>query len=693
MAVSSLDLTFAAAVEHQRNGRLREAQAVFQQILSFHPRHADSLHMLGILAYQSGQIGAAIDLIGKAISIAPGSALYYANLGMVLAAAQHWELATTAYEKAIELWPQSAEAHAHLGYVLKNSGRLSDAMAAYRRAIELRPDFADAWNNLGNVLLESGEPAEATGCFAKAIALAPNDSEKHNNLGNALQAQERLDEAIASFRTAISLHADFPEALVNLGTALLKRDQAQEAIDVLGRAIVLSPDYADAHSTLASALHKVGRREQSIASFHRALELRPDHATALNNLGVVLLEERRSVEAIEAFRRLLALSPRMAEPHINLGNALLAEGVFDEALAMFEQARALDPDHPQTLSNLANAYAGAFRFDEARGLYRHAMELAPDFAEARWNLSLMQLLLGDYEQGWQNYEARWDVKARIIYRRLSEGLWDGSDLRGKRIFLHAEQGFGDAIQFVRYVPLVTARGGRVILWCQPQLRRLFSRVRGVEELISGDEPTPPFDFQCPLMTLPLRFGTTLQTIPADVPYLAADRDLVRKWQERLSRFPHKLKVGIAWTGSSGNSKNRERSIDLDLLAPLLRTQAVAFFSLQKDMPQESVDAFCRQSNLVDWTAEFVDFADTAALMAALDLVITIDTSVAHLAGALGKPVWVLLSYGGDWRYLLDREDSPWYPTMRFFRQRERGKWQGVVERAAGELTAWVKRGA
>ena len=513
----------------------------------------------------------------------------------------------------------------------------------------------------------------------------PQNAENYNHLGNSLQTAGRLAEAVDAYARALSLRPDFFEAMANLGVVLSKLERVDESIDVLNRAIRLRPGSAEAHAELAGAFRRKEQSSQAIACLRRALELRPDFPSALNQLGQLLLEQRSIDEAVAAFRRLVALQSNKPQPYNNLGNALAAQGKMDEALQQFHKALALQPDNTEVLGSLANALARLRRFDEAERAYRRGLEVAPQSAELRWNLGLMQLLLGDYPQGWQNYEARWQLKTRFFYRKFNVPLWNGSDLAGKRVVLHAEQGFGDAIQFVRYAPMVAARGARVVLQCQPELQRLFRSIQEVDQVINDEQEAPAVDLHCPLMTLPMRFGTTVQSIPSRVPYLWADANEIRKWRDRLSGFDGTLKVGISWTGDPKNANNRDRSVGLEALSPLLQMPGASFFSLQKQLPKPGPAQIPGGIRCNDWTAELQDFADTAALVSQLDLVITIDSAVAHLAGALGKPVWVLLSYAGDWRYLLDREDSPWYPTMRLFRQIYSGQWKAPIERAGDEL--------
>lgn len=685
MSAVPLDQAFQIAFQLQQSNRPQEARAVYEQIVAQHPRHFPSLHMLGVLCYQAGEHERALDLLRRAIDLDPASPTVQANYGLVLAARGQLDQAIDSYRKALSLRSDLPEVHHNLAFALAQFGATQEAIAAYRKAIALRPTYPQAWNNLGNVLQDAGQTAEAIDAFKRAISLQPTNAEAHNNVGSALLSDGRADEAIESFRAALSIRPVFPQALVNLGSALLARERAEEAIAAFQRALALQSDYSEAWCGLGNALQKQERHRESIEAFRHAIALRPTYTAALNNLGNVLLAEGQADEAASIFRRLVTLQPDLPEPHSNLGNALLVQGQVEEAIDEFNCAIALRPDYAQAHSNLANALGQLRQFDLADAGYRRAMELSPDYADARWNLALLQLLRGNYAEGWQNYEARRDTGRRIFHRTFDQPLWDVSDLNGRRILLHAEQGFGDAIQFVRYVPLVADRGGQVILHCQPELHLLFQTVRGVQQVITGNDPLPQVDLQCPLITLPLRFGTTLETIPHQVPYLRADQKSIDHWHERLGQLPGNLKVGIAWSGSPGNTKNRERSIDPIALQPLLCIPGITFVSLQKNTGNTPSGSTGSQLNFVDWTNELTDFADTAALIDALDLVITIDTAVAHLAGALARPVWVLLSYTGDWRYLLDRPDSPWYPTMRLFRQPRRGDWNPAINAVARDL--------
>jgi Flp pilus assembly protein TadD len=501
------------------------------------------------------------------------------------------------------------------------------------------------------------------------------------NIGYALMQRGRLDEAINAYQQAVALQSDYWEAWNNLANAFMQKGELAQAIRCFDRANELQPNHPPTQYGRAHALRLAGRRREAIAVLAQCLNANPDLPPILDELATALDEEGRTQEAIAVLRHLCKVQPDLPEAHNRLG-ALLAESNVDTAIAEFNQAIALRPNFAEAQSNLGLALSQAGRFDEAEAAHHKAIDIDPHFAEARWNLGCLQLQRGDYESGWKNYEARRELKRSIVHRSFSQPMWDGSDLNGRRILLHSEQGFGDTIQFVRYAPLVAERGGKVLLSCQPTLQRLLTSVLGVEQVIGSSDPPPPFDLQCPLGSLPFLFGTTMASIPARVPYLSADQDSMNKWRDRLSKEPGKLKVGIAWAGNPSHGHDRSRSIDPELLAPLAQIACVTLVSLQKDSGRPATDWL---AGLLDWTDELKDFADTAALICALDLVISVDTAVVHLTGAMGRPVWLMLSTAAEWRYLPGRTDSPWYPTLRIFRQAQAGEWASVVSDVAREL--------
>lgn len=479
----------------------------------------------------------------------------------------------------------------------------------------------------------------------RAIAANPCHAFYHSNLGNALKAQNKLDEAVPCYERALEIKPDHEEACYNLANTLLTQKKLDEAVALYQRAVKIKPGYVD----------------------------------ALCNLGTAYRQQKRLIEAIDCFERALLLAPEHPDLCCNLGDALHAQGKVDEAIGWYQRTLKLNPEHSKACNCLCNAFFDKGDLTESTAWCERALALEPDFGDAQMNQCLLQLLQGDYVNGWRNYEVRWKV---YTPRTSPQPRWLGAPLRGARVLLHAEQGLGDSLQFLRYVPLVQAAGGKVMLDLPPKLYRLAKGLPGVLALVNTGEPLPYFDCHCPLMSLPLALGTTLQTVPAQVPYLSVPPGALAA-AAALPWPTSGLKVGLAWTGNPDHPKNRFRSVPLELLESLLDLPGVHFFSLQ--MGPAAAELAARKLPITDLAPVTGDMADTAAQMANLDLIITIDTSMAHLAGALARPVWILLGYSPDWRWLMEREDSPWYPTARLFRQPRNSDWNPVICRVRTAL--------
>ncbi|HTW95711.1 MAG TPA: tetratricopeptide repeat-containing glycosyltransferase family protein [Tepidisphaeraceae bacterium] len=436
-------------------------------------------------------------------------------------------------------------------------------------------------------------------------------------------------------------------------------------------------------------LQKAGKLHEAIEVYRQCVAASPSVVEAHFNLGLALQQTRQLGEAIAEYQATLALKPEHADAHNNLAAAYRTQCRYDEAIGEFKRAIECKPGSAEIHSNLGFTLHEAARFDEAMAEYVKATEISPAYPEAHLNMAMTLLLLGDYDRGLRHYEARL-APGFNVQRPLPMPRWDGGELRGKTILLDHEQGFGDTIQFVRYASLLARRGARVLLGCQRELVRVMRSAEGVAGLVTDADFIPPCHVHCPLASLPLMFGTRLETIPAGRQYLSVDRPLIEGWARRFSRGDRKFKVGLAWSGATGFVANHVRSPFLAALAPLGRVEGVRFYSLQKGDAAQQARTPPEGMELVDWSGELSDFAETGALMSNLDLIITSDTSVAHLAGALGRPTWLLLCYVPDWRWHLKREDSPWYATMRLFRQPALGDWGSVVGSVAEELRGRVR---
>ena len=507
---------------------------------------------------------------------------------------------------------------------------------------------------------------------------------------NAFQAGN-LGGAEQVYRLVVGTDPSNAQAWYMLGSIKHLRGRNDEAVTDYLEAIRLVPNFSEASNNLGAALHAERRFAEAEASLRRALSHQPNYAEAHNNLGATLHAQGRSEEAEASLRLALSHKPNYAEAHNNLGNVLQERGELDEALECYRQAVRLEPEYTEACNNLGNTLLSQGRMAEAMGSYNQALKRNPEHAEVHLNRALTWLGMGDFAKGWPEYEWRLKVPQYSV-PSFRQPLWDGSPLDGRTILLHADHGLGDAIQFIRYVPLVRQRGGRVILQCCGPLARLLATSPGIERVVVIGDDVPDSDVYAPLMSLPGIFGTTLETISADVPYLFPEESLVERWRGELAPT-HELRVGIAWQGNPQHTRDRSRSFRLSQFEAISRPPGLRLFSLQKFHGSEQLGDIEGRFAVTDLGIRLDDMMDTAAVMENLDLVIVADSALAHLAGALGVPVWVALPFAPDWRWLRGRDDSPWHPTMRLFRQRRLGDWDEVFERIAAELESdWSRRG-
>ncbi len=539
-----------------------------------------------------------------------------------------------------------------------------------------------AWSLLGVVLRMQGNLGEAEGCFRRAIALDQDNIASHYHLGALLEQRGRTADAIVSLRATLRLDPSHVDAHFRLGNALRSLNQLEDAAYSYRQALILAPNHPPASCNLGLVLAEQGKYEEAISCYRAALANTPDDALSHDNLGGALFRLGRLDEAIEHYRRAIALKPNCPEAHNHLGVAIaMNPAMRSEAIGHYRRAIALKPDYAEAYNNLAAAIS-VDSLDEATEYYCRALIIKPDFAEAHFNLSLVRLLVGDFEKGWEGHEWRWKCEAAAKPRDFTQPLWDGSDLDGRTILLHAEQGYGDTLQFIRYAPLVQQCGGRVIVECQPPLTCLLRSAAGIDQLVQQKTPLPAFDTHLPLLSLPRIFRTRLHNIPATTSYLTLPSNPCDALDNVIGPHRNKRRIGIVWRGRETHSNDLNRSCPLSCFVDLARRPDVSLFSLQKGPSSLANAKTPVDFPILDLSRYFDDFYDTANAIGRLDLIITVDTSVAHLAGALGHPVWVLLPYLPDWRWLLDREDSPWYPSMRLFRQKSPGDWNGVFQQIA-----------
>jgi tetratricopeptide (TPR) repeat protein len=643
---------------HQR-GQLALAKPLYEQVLVSQPRHVDALHMLGVIAAQSGEHETAVQLIGGALELNQNNAAAHFNRAASSQALGRLDSALADYDQAIALSPDFAEAYNNRGLVLRARSRLGLALDNYDSAIAIRADFAQAHFNRGVVLHELGQLERALASCDRALAIDENYFEAHFVRGNVLVDLNRLEAALGGYDRCLALRPAHIGARANRGNVLFELRRPEAALADYDRVIALAPDDPVAFCNRANALKEMKRMEAALAAYERAIELKSDFAEAYSNRGAVLRDLGEFDGALQSCATAILLKPEFAEAHSNHGAVLHDLGQLQAALAS----------------------------------HARALALRPDFAKAHCNRSFTWLLAGNFQEGWREHEWRWRDRAGLDeLRRFPQPLWLGEQsIAGRTILLHAEQGLGDTIQFSRCVSQLAELGANVILEVQPSLKSLMSGLDGAAQVLARGETLPAFDAHCPLLSLPLALNITLDTIRAQVPYINGSTSKRLDWRRRLAASD-KLKVGLVWSGGARLAHQpdlRRRDVPLADLAALRHPQ-VEFFSLQKGAVAEKElrDLVAKGWDgppITDCSAQLHDFSDTAGLVENLDLVISVDTSTAHLAGALGKRVWLLNRYDTCWRWLQDRGDSPWYPTLRIYRQTAPGDWSDVVRRVRTEL--------
>ncbi|OEJ68277.1 tetratricopeptide repeat protein [Magnetovibrio blakemorei] len=567
--------------------------------------------------------------------------------------------------------------------LLSQTGRYGEALALFDRILLQHSDHIEALNGAGAAAWQGGDVGRALEYLDKAMCEHPNHPQAYLNLGVILEHHGRLDEAVNAYKAALQANPNLMRAQLNLGNALLGLGQNMDAVAAFDQALMTDPANTDALNNKALALKAAGQMDAAEICLQKAVDANPQSEQSWTNLGLVLRLGGKPEEALQAYGQAVKINPASIKAQNNLAVLHRWEGRLDEAETVCRSLLTAHPDVVEVLNNLGDILQAQGKIEEAQTAFERVLALSPNHPEGHHNLAVLMLLKGDFENGWKHYEWRWLAKEFPSERRnFPQPLWTGEPLAGKTILLYVEQGLGDALQFVRYAPLVHALGGTVILECPPSLTRLFETVSDVAHVVSRGEELPVFDVQCPFLSLPGLLSPSSERIPAVVPYLGVSDADAQVWQNRLKDVGG-LKVGLVWAGSPHHTNDRERSIALKNLAPLSDVQGCTFINLQ-------IGSSAAQLHEVDWTiidytAHISDYADTAALVGQLDLVITVDTSVAHVAGALNIPVWVLLPHAPDWRWQLKRSDTPWYPSMTLYRQPKRGDWLSVIARVKSDL--------
>ena len=644
-----LEALVSLALQHHQAGRLTEAEVLYRGILQVVPQHTDSLHLLGVLAHQVGRPEVAVQLIGKAIAIDPGHASFHSNLGSALQALGRLEDAVGSYRRALMIDPAFIQAEQNLGVALQAMGELDEAESCLRQAVEKRPDLPEGWINLGNLLQMRGQREEALRSQQKALLLRPESAEAEYNLGNLHMSQGQNEEAKNHFQRAIALRPNLAEAHANLGNLLLSEANPEEAAKCYEEALRLNPAFAVASFNLGNAREAQGRMEEALACFDRALELNPQLAPAHYNRASLLFTTQRYEEAEAGFRVAMQIDPQYAKAHYNLGCALQEQGRHTDAIAAIRQALAVQPEYPQ----------------------------------AAFALALALLRVGNLAEGWKQAEIRWQSEDHETrWRDFATPIWKGEKLKKGRVLLWGEQGIGDEVQFASLIPDALKSGNSIVLDCDPRLRPLFERSFPAVKVVSGLTPEKPgrlaIGAHLPTGSLPLLYrNTEMEFAAQQSPYLVADAERVKLLRKRYGKG---LKVGLSW--KSRNQKSGEkRSLSLSALKDFFAMEGVRWVSLQYGVFDEleseirSSGAKLKLDREIDSLADIDGFA---AQVAAMDVVVSIDNSTVHLAGALGRPTLAMLPFVADWRWMQDRADTPWYSSVRLIRQPEAGAWQPVL---------------
>lgn len=643
-----------AAMTAQQQGAVKDARRLYEQALRTAPRHPDALHLLGLTWIDEGQAERGLQLIRRAIAFRPDYLEAINNIAIELAKLDRHAEAQSFLERALRLNEAQPDVHYNLGRSLNALGHFTEALTSYDRAVALRPALHEAWNNRGITLNALREFETALESFDRALALKPDFHEAWTNRGSCLADMGRYDDALACFDNAIAAQPDYYEAWLQRGITLSGTGQDKEALSAFDKAIALQPKEHMAWVGRAIALSDLKRYADCIEALDKARTLHPD------------IREMLSARAI----------------------ALQRMGRLDEALACADQAVALEPDHHESWSARGNVLSRLRRQQEALDCYDKAISLRPDEPTEHVNRAYELLTLGRLVEGWREHEVRWRTKRYLrLQPKTAVPDWRGEPLTGKRLLIFTEQGIGDIIQFSRYVPLVRALGPEIMFLCPGKILRMLGSVLDGARIDLDPARIETADCKVSVMSLPHYFQTDLGGIPADIPYLSAEPELRARWGSRIG--PTGFRVGIAWQGNPDGAVDVGRSFPVQHFSALAALPGIRLISLQKGFGSEQL-AELPAGMLVETLGDDFDsgadaFVDTAAVMESLDLIITSDTAVAHLAGALGRPVWVALQFAADWRWLLDRSDSPWYPTMRLFRQPAPGDWGSVFRDIRGAL--------
>lgn len=723
------------AARYHYAGNIDLAETLYSEILKSNPENPDALHLMGLAAHQRGESEKAAYLIEKAIFLDPDRHNFHNSLGVIYEARKQPQKAFISFLHAatikkdyleairniIRIRPEYYPAYFNLGVAFQHAGQYEEAARAYVRTLTIKPDFMNAYNNLGIVLHRLGKIREAIEIYNQVINNREDAFEAYNNLGIALHDLGQTREAIHNLNLAIQCHPQYAEAFFNLGRIVRETGDIQTAIQYFQKAVAIKPDYekalfelgtalqeteeiipaeaifrqiiqfnpdhAEAHFALGNNLVKTKNIEQAIQEFEFASRIRSDFYQAYYNLAFLKKKQGKIREAITHIEKVLRFRNDSYEAHNELGILFQADGRPEQAIEKYKHSIILKADYPVARYNMGCALQDLNQREEAKTSYQEAIAIDPFYAEAHVNLALLLLLEGDFKNGWREYEWRYQRQDwKGVYPEYPWiPFWDGSCFSGKRLLVRSEQGIGDTLQFIRYLPMVKKRGGTVVFEVKEPLLPLLEGFTGIDEMIRFQQGEIPekFDMQIFLLSLPMIFKTTVDTIPCRIPYLYAEPDRTEYWKRKTAG--NFFKVGLVWAGNPDNPDDSFRSVNLKYFEPLFAVPEIQFYGLQTGNAAQQADHLPSGIRFLRLGKELRDFLDTAGAIESLDLLISVDTAVVHLAGAMGKPVWMIRPAKPYWVWLDKRIDSPWYPTMRIFRQRFLGVWDDVFSMLADEL--------
>jgi tetratricopeptide (TPR) repeat protein len=707
-------------------GQIADAQQLCLEIVEADPNNFEATRLLGIAQHRRGQSQHAVASYDKALAICPGDADVLFNRGMALMWLKRLPEALASFDEALVSRTDHSETFHQRGNALSALNRFGEAMVSFDQALAINPNLPDALFHRGTICLRLERYDEALISFEKTLDIGPDQFEALYLSGIILAGHGRHDEALAKFDRAADLDPGHFDTLHHRGVTLAALDRLDEALtsldgvlsiqpdraetlsaraDVLSRlerqseinaddaeAKTVEPESVDLLNIRAGALVELGQFEEAIPYYDKALSISAGHAETLWRRGNALRNLDRCEQAIASYDQALADRPDHVEIYIDRATAFSKLGWLEDALASFDKALELKKDHAEVFNNRGLILKTLGRFDEALASFQNSCAIRNDYAEAHWNEGALQLLKGDFRRGWTKHE--WRSKRNlpgVARRSFAQPRWDGlNSLYDKTILLYDEQNDSDAIQFCRYIPLMIARGARAILQVPENLQGLMASLSKAAEIIGASEPLPKFDLHCPLFDLPAAFSTKFESIPSGTPYLRAPAGSLSSWKMRLG-VKERPRIGFSWAADPGPDSDSKRSMALSALMPLMELDAT-FVNLQRELHPNEKALLTGRKNVFYYGDALHDFSDLAALVACLDLVISVDASVAHLAGALGKPVWILLPYVPDWRWLLGHNHTPWYPTARLYRQSRAEDWDGVVAKVSSELPRVLSSG-